>query len=218
MDHIRKALERARLEKASSAEDVGPGVAVAPQITGRPERSSQAARAATAPPARIVYTRTRVFTPSAQLLESNRIMNPASADPAAAAFRMLRTQVLQRMNAHDWRSLAIFSASPNDGKTTTAINLALSLASDQHHTALLVDFDFKRPSLGACIGLSPESGGDDGKCADRGLPLSPGRLRPAGGAACARPAAAILGNPRWPALSRVDCGTARTISGALHRV
>jgi len=161
MDHIRKALERARLEKASYAEDVGPGVAVAPQITGRPERSSQAARAATAPPARIVYTRTRVFTPSAQLLESNRIMNPASADPAAAAFRMLRTQVLQRMNAHDWRSLAIFSASPNDGKTTTAINLALSLASDQHHTALLVDFDFKRPSLGACIGLSPESGGDD---------------------------------------------------------
>jgi Mrp family chromosome partitioning ATPase len=159
MDHIRKALERARRERLPPIEESEPQEAAAPRSDARPQRARPAMRPAA--PADIVYTRTRVFAPSAQLLESNRIMNPTSAEPAAAAFRMLRTQVLQRMNAHNWRSLAIFSASRGDGKTTTAINLALSLASDQHHTALLVDFDFKQPSLAARIGLAPESGADD---------------------------------------------------------
>lgn len=88
-------------------------------------------------------------------------MNPTAADPAAAAYRMLRTQVLQRLDAHAWRSIAIFSPGADEGKTTTAINLAVSLASDQLHTVLLVDFDFRSPALGDCLGLAPEVGGDD---------------------------------------------------------
>ncbi len=102
-----------------------------------------------------------MFTPASQVLERNRILNPASADAAAVAFRMLRTQVLQRMDANGWRSLAIFSPVAADGKTTTAINLAISLASDRLHTVLLVDFDFKRPTLAAKLGLSPEFGAED---------------------------------------------------------
>ena len=109
----------------------------------------------------ITYTRTRRFTPLPAVLESNRVMDPASSDPGAAAYRMLRTQVLQRMDANNWRSLAIFSPGARDGKTTTAINLAVSLASDRRHTVLLVDFDFKRPRMAALLGLSPELGGDD---------------------------------------------------------
>jgi Mrp family chromosome partitioning ATPase len=112
-------------------------------------------------PELIIYTRTRVFTPHPAILERNRIMNPMSADPAAVAFRMLRTQVLQRMDANGWRSLAIFSPGTSDGKTTTAINLALSLASDQSHTVLLVDFDFKNPKLASRLDLSPEFGAND---------------------------------------------------------
>jgi Mrp family chromosome partitioning ATPase len=113
------------------------------------------------PPAIIAYTQTRVFTPSPEVLERNRIMNPDSVAQAAVAFRMLRTQVLQRMDANGWRSLAIFSPSSGEGKTTTAINLAVSLASDRLHTVLLVDFDFKRPTLAGRLGLAPEHGADD---------------------------------------------------------
>jgi len=50
-----------------------------------------------AAPASIVYSRSRTFTPQPAELERNRIMNPDSSDRAAAAYRMLRTQVLQRM-------------------------------------------------------------------------------------------------------------------------
>jgi len=95
------------------------------------------------------------------VLESNRVVNPAQADAAAAGFRMLRTQVLQRMDAHGWRSLAVFSPGESDGKTTTVANLAISLASDHLHSVLLIEFDFKRPALAARFGLEPELGADD---------------------------------------------------------
>jgi Mrp family chromosome partitioning ATPase len=109
----------------------------------------------------IAYSRTRVFAPALEHLERNRIVNPASAGPAAAAYRMLRTQVLQRMDANNWRILAMFSAGAEDGKTTTAINLAVSLGGDHSHTVLLVDLDFKRPQLAPYFGLTPEFGVDD---------------------------------------------------------
>jgi protein-tyrosine kinase len=163
MDRIRQALDRARVERAQSARtgfsdrNTQPSAPEPPAATAKVE----AAAAVHASPASFLYTRTRVFTPSAEMLEDNRILNPASAEPAAAAFRMLRTQVLQRMDAHGWRSLAVFGATASDGKTTTAINLAVSLASDHLHSVLLADFDFKRPKVASRLGLSPEFGGDD---------------------------------------------------------
>src|SRR6202034_2845913 len=89
----------------------------------------------------IEYTRTQVYAPRPEILESHRIVDPSRSDPAAAAFRMLRTQVLQRMDDKGWRSIAVLSPNAEDGKTTTAINLAISLAHDHRHTVLLVDCD-----------------------------------------------------------------------------
>jgi protein-tyrosine kinase len=155
MDRIRKALDLARMERARAlgpASETVENVAVAEFAAGP---------AANTPPASIAYTHTRVFTPSARHLEGNRIVDPASAQPAAVAFRMLRTQVMQRMDSNGWRSLAIFSPSANDGKTTTAINLAVSLASDRSHTVLLVDLDFRHPNVARRLGLAPQFGSDD---------------------------------------------------------
>jgi protein-tyrosine kinase len=161
MDRIRRALDLARLERARATEtpstEATPppaaGASTAPEFTASP--------AANGPPAKISYFCTRVFAPTADQLERNRIFSPGSTAPAALAFRMLRTQVLQRMDAHGWRTLAIFSPGTEDGKSTTAVNLAITLASDQSHTVLLVEFDFKRPTLAARFGLAPEFGSDD---------------------------------------------------------
>ena len=155
MDRIRKALDLARLERAQGDEQFERAANKDPP--NEPLLNEPLARTPTA----IVYSRTRVFTPPAEVLERSRIMLPGSEDPAAAAFRMLRTQVLQRMDANGWRSLAILSPSAADGKTTTAVNLAGSLANDRLHTVLLVDFDFHRPTLAARFGLTPEFGVDD---------------------------------------------------------
>jgi protein-tyrosine kinase len=161
MDRIRKALDLARLERSY--------VDTAPRLdqVGAPADQVDAP-AAEAPPkspvvpgGAIVYSITKSFSPPAEHLERHRIMSAADTGAAPAAYRMLRTQVLQRMDARTWRSLAIFSPGPQDGKTTTAINLAVNLASDRSHTVLLVDFDLKRPTLASCFGLQPEFGVDD---------------------------------------------------------
>jgi Mrp family chromosome partitioning ATPase len=168
MDRVRKALDRARLERAQPVEALRsePPTDAAHDVQAlRSEPPSETAHhaplAASGVPAVIAYTRTRVFAPSLSILERNRVLHSDSPDPAAAAFRMLRTQVLQRMDANGWRTLAIFSPTAHDGKTTTAINLAVSLASDRLHTVLLVDFDFRRPSVAERLGIEPEHGSDD---------------------------------------------------------
>lgn len=149
MDRIRKALDMARAQRALGAES-------------RPdEPAPRPARMPPALPGDIVYTDTRVFRPEPGILEANRIVNPASPSPAAAAFRMLRTQVMQRMDENGWRSIAVLSPGADDGKTTTAANLAVSLASDRHHTVLLVDCDLRRPTIAGLFGISPQHGVDD---------------------------------------------------------
>jgi protein-tyrosine kinase len=152
MDKVRKALDVARLERTQSGESLF--AADAPIVAAAGVNAVKTRLTA------ITYTHTRAFSPPAELLESNRILSPGGGG-GAAAFRMLRTQVLQRMDAHSWRTLAIFSPGTSDGKTTTAINLAINLANDHHHTVLLVDFDFRRPTLAAKLGLAPEFGVDD---------------------------------------------------------
>ncbi len=154
MDRIRKALDLARLERSQPAQPERRESVVrelAPDPAGKPKSALMP----------ITYTRTKVFSPQPDVLERNRIMNPGTQEPASIAFRMLRTQVLHRMNAHGWRSIGIFSPGADDGKTTTAINLAVSLANYHLHTVVLVDFDFKRPTIADRIGLVPELGSDD---------------------------------------------------------
>jgi len=146
MDKIRKALDLARLERQQ------PGEALHALGTAAPRQ---------APIGTIVYTHTRVVPVSAEHLETQRVVPPGARGPASAGFRMLRTQVLQRMAAHRWRTLAIFSPSAGEGRTTTAVNLAMHIANDQDHTVLLVDLDLRRPAIAAALGFAPERGVED---------------------------------------------------------
>jgi protein-tyrosine kinase len=156
MDRIRRALDLARQQRERGI-DPEP----IPQASAESRTAGESRTAATLFSTSIVYTNTRVFKPDPALLEANRIVDPSGKDPAVSAFRMLRTQVLQRLDENDWRSMAILSPGADDGKTTTAINLAVNLASDRRHTVLLVDTDLKRPSIGTILDIKPEFGLDD---------------------------------------------------------
>jgi len=66
--------------------------------------------------------------------------------PPAEAFRKLRTN-LQFLSVDDpARLIAVASSVPNEGKSTTAINIALALA-EAEHEVVLVDGDLRKPSL-----------------------------------------------------------------------
>jgi Mrp family chromosome partitioning ATPase len=71
---------------------------------------------------------------------------------------MLRTQVLQRLDQLGANTLAILSAAASEGKTLTAINLAIAIAAELGRTALLVDFDLRNPSVHKRLGFEPELG------------------------------------------------------------
>jgi capsular exopolysaccharide synthesis family protein len=63
--------------------------------------------------------------------------------PAAGAFRAVRTN-LTLGAGRDARTIVVASATPGDGKSTTASNLAISLANSGYRT-LLIDCDLVRP-------------------------------------------------------------------------
>lgn len=54
--------------------------------------------------------------------------------------------------------IMVTSALPGEGKSFTAINLAMSLAMELDHTVMLVDADVTRPSVMAKLGLPPAAG------------------------------------------------------------
>lgn len=54
--------------------------------------------------------------------------------------------------------IMVTSALPAEGKSFTAVNLAMSIAMEMDHTVLLVDADVARPSLPGMLGLQPGRG------------------------------------------------------------
>ena len=96
-----------------------------------------------------------------QLMESNRVVLKVSDIGAQQAYRILRTRVQQRMLARDWRTLAITAAGAGEGKTLTAINLALSLVRDLNTWVYLVDLDLQRPRVAQYLGMRFEKGLND---------------------------------------------------------
>ena len=170
MDKIRKALDKARFERSqltgALAEREPERVAVQPSSHAR-DASLAAQRALRdhdglhEPSVSLEHARSVPFTSDRSVLERNRILQPHALGPAASALRLLRTQVLKRMRERDWRTIGIASARSADGKTTVAANLAVTIATDPRHTALLVDLDLRRPTVAALFGISPQVGVDD---------------------------------------------------------
>jgi capsular exopolysaccharide synthesis family protein len=75
----------------------------------------------------------------------------------AEAFRALRTSLLLASVGAPPKVMVVTSASPGEGKTTTACNSAIVLA-QTGHKVLLVDADMRRPMLHVRIGVDGTTG------------------------------------------------------------
>ena len=74
--------------------------------------------------------------------------------PFAEAYRALRANISFSSIDEQVRTVAVTSAAPGEGKTTTAINLAIIMA-QAYPRVLLVDADFRRPSVHQMLGAWP---------------------------------------------------------------
>jgi protein-tyrosine kinase len=104
----------------------------------------------------IVYSETAVVKLDSSVLENYRVVAQNKHDPASWIFDSLRTQVLQKMEENNWRTMAIVSPTPESGKTVVAINLAISIAQQPQKTAMLVDFDLRKPRVAQYLGIKRE--------------------------------------------------------------
>lgn len=104
----------------------------------------------------ISYSETAVVKLDTKHLANNRIITFDSEDPDSVSFDVLRTQVLAKMSENGWKTLGITSPSPECGKTVVALNLALSIAKQTDKTALVVDFDLRRPRIAQYLGIKTE--------------------------------------------------------------
>lgn len=75
----------------------------------------------------------------------------------AEAYRALRANITFSSIDEPVRSVVVTSAAASEGKTTTAINLGMVIA-QAGLSVLLVDADFRRPSVGDLLGISSNGG------------------------------------------------------------
>ena len=178
MEHIKRAVEIAEEEllarpvnrgaKREQPARMGP---TPQEPNARPEevvqvlpasaQSTMARAPKSTSPENIAYTETCTIRLSPDSLRENRVILSEQNDIVAGAYKMLRTQVLQRMRENDWKALGITSCRPGEGKSLTAINLAISLAKVVNYTVLLVDGDLRRPRIHEYLDYEPKYGLDD---------------------------------------------------------
>jgi capsular exopolysaccharide synthesis family protein len=78
---------------------------------------------------------------------------------AADQYRTLRYALERACPSESCRVIAVTSAVPGDGKTTTAINLAGAIANGQETRVLLIDADLRRPSVAKVLGQNGQDRG-----------------------------------------------------------
>ena len=87
-----------------------------------------------------------------EALDPRVIMLKDPYSPQADAYRDLR----RRLVATDGiRTVAITSANPKEGKTTSAVNLALALRDGARGRVLLVDANLRAPGIATLLGFEP---------------------------------------------------------------
>jgi Mrp family chromosome partitioning ATPase len=150
MSNIEKGLKRAR----AALHSIGPGVAELPPM---PDAGSAAVAPSPAASPPFEIDRLEWVQPDVDLLEQNRIVIDERSS-ASAAYKVLRTRVLQRMRRNGWKTLAVTGTCPNEGKTLTAINLSINLAWHLTTSVVLVDMDLRNPSVHRYLGIDTRFG------------------------------------------------------------
>jgi exopolysaccharide/PEP-CTERM locus tyrosine autokinase len=149
MERIKQALDLARKEREKQGGS--------PQVLNAEAPIPRETRAAGES---IEYTETRTVDVNVSDLRKRRILVDQQ-NAVADAYRILRTQILQRMRDNAWNTLAITSPKNGEGKSLSAINLAISLAREVDYTVLLVDANLRTPDIHNQLGIYPKLGLSD---------------------------------------------------------
>lgn len=135
-----------------------------PQVGPAPAALAPAVAPPAAAPAAPAVSSRRVEI-DLELLARNGIVVPsAPRSQLADQFRVVKRPLLQNAAGKGAAPVAqgnlimVTSALPGEGKTFTALNLAMSIATELDHTVMLVDADVSRPAVLKNLGLGEGPG------------------------------------------------------------
>ncbi len=154
MEHIQRAIEKARSEREGAIgqktelDNASYPISNA-QLSVKKEHQRNSYNSSVD----VEYSKTRRITISDAELKERNIFAGFAHDPRSEPYRNLRSQVLKKMRAEAWQTLAITSPTAGNGKTLTALNLAISLSQEVNQTVLLVDLDLRNPGVAAALGV-----------------------------------------------------------------
>ncbi len=100
------------------------------------------------------------------------VVSPSADWLLVEQFRRLAATLHQSQIAANTRTVMVTSAAPGDGKTLTAINLALTLSESYKRRVLLIDADLRRPSIRDVSHMPNVLGLSDGLRAKSDQPLT----------------------------------------------
>ncbi|PLX88175.1 MAG: polysaccharide biosynthesis protein [Desulfuromonas sp.] len=109
-------------------------------------------------------------------------------------YSKLRAMIVKLTKGETFKNtLMVSSTVSGEGKTLTALNLAIALAREYDHTVLLVDTDLRRPSVHTYLELEPEFGLI--QCVKEGIPLDRALIKTGIGKLVILPAGGTLPDP-----------------------
>ena len=78
--------------------------------------------------------------------------------PVSEEYRRLKSMLIRETKQDFLNTIMITSAVDSEGKTLTAINLAITLAQELDHSILLIDADLRKPMIHNYLGIDYEYG------------------------------------------------------------
>ena len=155
---LQKAIDKARMKQATPVPKE-PVKATKPRQVVSPEENGK-------PP---VYRDSAPVSLDEAIVQENRCVCLSPDAPELDFYKVLRTQIVHRSKEKAWNTIMVTSTRPGEGKTLTAINLALTFAKAYGQTVLLVDCDLRQQKVHTYLGLNSDKGIADYLLNDRPL-------------------------------------------------
>lgn len=159
MSTIEKALAKQQQQKPESSQDVSQQEAAEQQASELSHKQNSTDTVQQPTTANALLT-----IDTQELAERGFLIDTGMRKSIKDEFRQIKRKLLNNAFGSGAKMLTngnlimVSSSKPNEGKTFVSINLALSIASEQDKTVLLIDADVLRPSINRELGLTSKPG------------------------------------------------------------
>ncbi|MFI5314381.1 MAG: CpsD/CapB family tyrosine-protein kinase [Myxococcota bacterium] len=141
MGKIHDALQRAEALRR------GGGDAAAPELSPRERSAPETSDSGPAAPGWRARWTAAVSRKRPSSRSRGAVITGGMDSPYSEEYRTLRARIQSLRRTRELRSIVVSSTRPSEGKTTTAVNLALSFGLERENSVCLVDADLRTPRV-----------------------------------------------------------------------